>query len=161
IGHRHAAEHEQRNAEQSSREPNRSLHDAAGEQDQADSDVRLEGKRHGQQQEPAKASGYWGMSDSPTGLIGVGLLGTALAERMLAAGLRVLGYDAQASAGQRLVTLGGRIASSATEVAASCACIVLALPDSNVVRGVVDSLGEAFSVGRLIIDATTGDPDET
>jgi 3-hydroxyisobutyrate dehydrogenase-like beta-hydroxyacid dehydrogenase len=33
------------------------------------------------------------MGDSPIGLIGVGLLGTALAERMLAAGLVVVGFD--------------------------------------------------------------------
>jgi 3-hydroxyisobutyrate dehydrogenase-like beta-hydroxyacid dehydrogenase len=101
------------------------------------------------------------MSDSPIGLIGVGLLGTALAERMLASGLSVLGYDTQPSAGQRLAALAGRAASSAVEVAANSTRIVLALPDSSVVRGVIDSLGDKLPACRLIIDATTGDPDET
>jgi 3-hydroxyisobutyrate dehydrogenase-like beta-hydroxyacid dehydrogenase len=101
------------------------------------------------------------MSDSPTGLIGVGLLGTALAERMRGAGLHVFGYDAQASAAQQLVALGGRAASSAAEVSATCNCIVLALPDSNVVREVVEAFGNRLPAGRLIIDATTGDPDQT
>jgi len=48
------------------------------------------------------------MVDSPIGLIGVGLLGTALAERILAVGFDVLGHDLNPSAGEGLRALGGR-----------------------------------------------------
>src|SRR5439155_21618774 len=101
------------------------------------------------------------MNDSPIGLIGVGLLGTALAERMLAAGLTILGYDRDASAGDRLASLGGRSAGGLAEIAAACSAIVLCLPDSQVVAGVVDDFGDRLTSGKLIIDATTGDPDAT
>ena len=47
------------------------------------------------------------MSESPIGLIGVGLLGTALAERMLAVGRLVLGYDRERGQLERLSALGG------------------------------------------------------
>jgi 3-hydroxyisobutyrate dehydrogenase-like beta-hydroxyacid dehydrogenase len=101
------------------------------------------------------------MDQSPIGLIGVGLLGTALAERMLSAGLDVLGYDRDAAACVRLTGLGGRPAASSDEIAASCEKIVLCLPDSRVVAEVIESFGDHLSRGKLIVDATTGDPEAT
>lgn len=101
------------------------------------------------------------MNDSPIGLVGVGLLGTALAQRMLAAGLAVIGYDCAASAGERLHSLGGHCAAQIGEVADECNEIVLCLPDSHVVATVVNELGDRLTTGKLIIDATTGDPDAT
>src|SRR6184192_3846809 len=101
------------------------------------------------------------MVDSPIGLIGVGLLGAALAERMLAAGFDVLGHDLSPAAGDRLRALGGRFAISAQELADSCATMVLCLPDSNVVEAVMNELADRFPESALVIDATTGDPDQT
>lgn len=101
------------------------------------------------------------MNDSPIGLIGVGLLGTALAERMLAAGMAVVGHDCDASRGQRLREIGGRFVASAVEVVNACGQIVVCLPDSRVVADVVAQLREHLVAGKLLIDATTGDPDET
>src|SRR5436190_16536588 len=101
------------------------------------------------------------MSDSPIGLIGIGLLGTALAERMLAAGLPILGFDREPSCGERLHSLGGRFVAKASGVTAECDQIVFCLPDSQVVAGLVDELGNRLAPGKLIIDATTGDPEAT
>jgi len=95
------------------------------------------------------------------GLIGIGLLGTALAERMLAAGLRVRGYDCDSTRLSLLHELGGNSASDATGVAASCQTIVLCLPDSRVVASVIDEFVGAIGQDTLLIDSTTGDPDET
>lgn len=96
------------------------------------------------------------MSNSPIGLIGVGLLGTALAERMLAAGHAVLGYDLDPG---RLQATDA--ASSACEVASRCSTIVLCLPDSHVVASVIEQLSDELRSEHLLIDATTGDPDDT
>jgi 3-hydroxyisobutyrate dehydrogenase-like beta-hydroxyacid dehydrogenase len=101
------------------------------------------------------------MSDKPIGLIGVGLLGTALAERMLGAGWRVLGYDLAPPQLDRLEQLGGERAAELRAVASDCSTIVLCLPDSKVVGSVVDRLNDGLRSGQLFIDATTGDPDET
>jgi 3-hydroxyisobutyrate dehydrogenase-like beta-hydroxyacid dehydrogenase len=101
------------------------------------------------------------MNDSPIGLIGVGLLGTALAERIAAAGFTVVAFDRDASRGESLRKLGAQFADSATAVAANCDRVVLCLPDSLVVRNVVEELGEQLRASSLLIDATTGDPDAT
>src|SRR3954454_9103422 len=101
------------------------------------------------------------MNDSPIGLIGVGLLGTALAERMLAAGLDVLGHDLSSPACERLRALGGRPAMSSSEVAQRASVIVLCLPDSSVVERVVDGIHDRVRATAVVIDATTGDPDQT
>ena len=101
------------------------------------------------------------MGKSPIGLIGVGLLGTALAERMAAAGLPLMGFDLDPSRAARLKELGGQFAATPREIAAACEQIVLCLPDSAVVATVVDELSAALAPGALLIDATTGDPNET
>jgi 3-hydroxyisobutyrate dehydrogenase-like beta-hydroxyacid dehydrogenase len=96
------------------------------------------------------------MSHSPIGLIGVGLLGTALAERMLAAGHSLVGFDLEPN---RLGNV--QPASHLREVAIRCSTIILCLPDSQVVASVVEQLDEEIRAGSTIIDATTGDPDDT
>jgi 3-hydroxyisobutyrate dehydrogenase-like beta-hydroxyacid dehydrogenase len=101
------------------------------------------------------------MDNTPIGLIGVGLLGSALGERMLGAGMALVGYDRDPAASERLQRLGGEAAGAASEVANRCPTIVLCLPESSVVQAVVELLGEYLSVGALVVDATTGDPDET
>jgi 3-hydroxyisobutyrate dehydrogenase-like beta-hydroxyacid dehydrogenase len=101
------------------------------------------------------------MHARPIGLIGCGLLGSALAERMLVGGLTLVGYDRDLAARDRLVCLGAAAAPSATDVAGQCSTVVLCLPDSSVVRAVIDDLGDDLTPDTLVIDATTGDPDET
>jgi len=101
------------------------------------------------------------MSDSPIGLIGVGLLGTALAERMLTANLPVLAFDRRHEQAERLQQFGGRAAPTAGEIAAQCRRIVLCLPDSQVVVEVMNQIGGDLLPGSLFIDATTGDPEQT
>jgi 3-hydroxyisobutyrate dehydrogenase-like beta-hydroxyacid dehydrogenase len=101
------------------------------------------------------------MHNPPIGLIGVGLLGSALAERILAAGMALVGHDRDPAAGERLQQLGGEAAETAGRVASRCQTLVLCLPDSHVVRSVIESLGDSLTAGALVIDATTGDPDET
>lgn len=101
------------------------------------------------------------MTKSPIGLIGVGLLGTALAERMLAAGLPVLGFDLNPPQLAALTQLGGQSAASASEIASRCQTIVLCLPNSRIVAELVQSLDNHLQPGALLIDATTGDPDDT
>src|SRR3954451_612366 len=86
---------------------------------------------------------------SSIGLIGVGLLGSAIATRLSAAGYTVLGYD--------IVPERRRGAASAQQVADECRTIILCPPTSDVVAQVVAAL--KLTPGTTIIDATTGEPD--
>lgn len=99
------------------------------------------------------------MSQRTIGLIGAGLVGMALAERLQLAGWDVLGYDLDANRRTELLTLTGRAAANAREVAASADTVILSLPTSPIATEVVDSLDVPLT-GKTIIDTTTGEPSE-
>ena len=94
------------------------------------------------------------------GLIGLGLLGSALAGRFLGAGFSVAGYDIDKAAGERLRASGGTALDSARAVAERCRRVVLSLPDSPAAARVIDDIGSRLTPGHVIIDTTTGKPDE-
>ncbi len=83
------------------------------------------------------------------GIIGMGLMGQAFAERLRGAGFSVAGWDRDAT---RCAD-----ATSADDVLARCDRVLVSLPDSYVVRDVL----RAASVrdGQIILDTSTGDPD--
>jgi len=98
------------------------------------------------------------------GLIGLGLVGTATAEVLLARGFEVVGFDIDEARRTHLTTLGGHVATSPKEVAEAVSRVVLSLPDSSIVAEVVegpDGLIRATEPPHYIIDTTTGDPEDT
>jgi 3-hydroxyisobutyrate dehydrogenase-like beta-hydroxyacid dehydrogenase len=84
------------------------------------------------------------------GLIGVGLLGSAMADRFTAAGYKVLGFDIVPER-----CLGG--ATSSQQVANECRTIFLSLPTSDIVAQVLPPL--KLHRGTVVVDTTTGEPD--
>ena len=94
------------------------------------------------------------------GIIGLGLMGSALAERFLRAGRNVIGFDLRPECRRALAALGGTPAESASEVVRVAGLVLLSLPDSDAV-GVVVKEVEADLAGKTVIDTTTGDPDRT
>lgn len=98
------------------------------------------------------------MSVKKIGMVGLGLLGTALAERLLARGYTLVGYDLDAAARDRLKSMGGRAVRSAREVAIECTRIVLSLPNADVGEKVIQEMLPVASSATIIIDTTTGMP---
>ena len=102
---------------------------------------------------------------SPVGLIGTGLMGTACAKRLLGAGFDVLGYDVDAAKLDRLIQTGARAAGSVAEVATACRRIVLAVFNTDQVEEVVEGregLLAALAAGApslIAICVSTCDPD--
>jgi 3-hydroxyisobutyrate dehydrogenase-like beta-hydroxyacid dehydrogenase len=84
------------------------------------------------------------------GIIGLGLVGRAIAARLAAADFAPVGYDADP---QALARFGFARAESAAGVAARCARIVLAVYDTPDVEQVA-----AEARPKLFIDCTTGGP---
>jgi 3-hydroxyisobutyrate dehydrogenase-like beta-hydroxyacid dehydrogenase len=95
---------------------------------------------------------------SEIGLIGIGLVGAALAGRRQGAGFPVLGYDIDAERCAALSALGGSIAVSANDVADRCARVVLALVDPKVTQDVIEDTATHLQAGAIVIDVGTGDP---
>lgn len=94
------------------------------------------------------------------GVIGLGLMGSALAERFRAGGLRVVGYDPRDECRQKLAKLGGEPFDSVWDVFVETRTVVFSLPNSDVVREVIRDASELVC-GATIIDTTTGDPGAT
>jgi 3-hydroxyisobutyrate dehydrogenase-like beta-hydroxyacid dehydrogenase len=92
------------------------------------------------------------------GCVGLGLLGSALAERALKAGFTVIGYDLVSKKRAALERLGGHAVSSVREVAARCPRIVFSLMTTQQVESVVHEMGAALQHGAVLIDTTTGWP---
>jgi 3-hydroxyisobutyrate dehydrogenase-like beta-hydroxyacid dehydrogenase len=92
-------------------------------------------------------------SQGPVGIIGVGLVGTAMAERLGAAGFEVFGFDLEPF-DHRLAAPCG----SPQGLAGQCTTVLLSLPTSAVVGAVLEQLVPSVTPGHLIIDTTTGDP---
>jgi 3-hydroxyisobutyrate dehydrogenase-like beta-hydroxyacid dehydrogenase len=97
----------------------------------------------------------------PVGLIGLGLMGGAIAERLLAAGYSVLGWDTAPEARARHAKLSGKSAPNAEEVFRHCDHILLSLPDSKITRSVLRIAAPQLHYGHIIADTTTGDPRDT
>jgi 3-hydroxyisobutyrate dehydrogenase-like beta-hydroxyacid dehydrogenase len=98
----------------------------------------------------------------PVGLIGVGLLGQALAQRLLGAGFEVIGFDIDPAKTARLGELGGKAAASIADIAKRCEPIILAVFSTDQVEQVIE--GELLPVlgerpGKVVMCASTCDPD--
>jgi len=98
------------------------------------------------------------------GLVGFGLVGTAMTESLLTRQFEIVGFDIDSERCAEFEKLGGKPAVSPAEVAGRVEHVVLSLPDSKAVRQVIEGpkgLLEAEPLPKYIIDTTTGDPEET
>ena len=95
------------------------------------------------------------------GLVGLGLMGSALAGRFLQTGFTVIGFDIEPTRQRTLKELGGQPVEDAATVAGTCQRIVFSLPTTEVVEGVIRHMGYKLCAGAIIIDTTTGQPDQT
>jgi len=98
-----------------------------------------------------------GSQAETVGLVGAGLLGQAIAARLLGAGYAVTGWDTSGTAREALAEMGGTIATDSA-AAFGCRRIMLSLPDDEAVAEVLAESGEALPDGATLIDTTTGDP---
>jgi putative dehydrogenase len=96
--------------------------------------------------------------ETPVGLIGVGLMGEVYAQRLIAAGFGVIGFDIDAARMNRLVQIGGR-AGSAAEIARQCDPLVIAVFSTDQVEDVVECTLVPAGPGKIVICTSTCDPD--
>lgn len=95
------------------------------------------------------------------GLVGLGLLGTAVAERLSESGYTVLGFDPDPVRRAIHAEAGRPVATELRSLTDSCSMMLLVLPDSKVSRQVLDELLPNMAEGTCVLDFTTGDPADT
>ena len=98
------------------------------------------------------------MTRPAIGLIGLGLVGSALADRLVGAGRRVIGWDIDDARRGALRERGGDVARDVHEVFSTCSRVLLSLPSHREVGDVMRAAGATLGRGLTIIDTTTGDP---
>jgi 3-hydroxyisobutyrate dehydrogenase len=97
------------------------------------------------------------------GYIGLGAMGGALA-RHLVGKHELIVLDRNSEAVAVFEKLGARAAPTPAELARHCEVVLLCLPRSSDVRSVLfgpDGLAEGLARGAIVVDQTSGAPDET
>jgi 2-hydroxy-3-oxopropionate reductase len=97
----------------------------------------------------------------PIGIIGLGLMGTAITERLLEYGVPVIVWNRTREKADLLIALGAQWSDNPV---AECDRIIISLYTSEVVEGVLGQMFDAVhSVsalhGKILIDTTTGSPE--
>ena len=100
-------------------------------------------------------------SNKSIGIVGLGLVGSSLAQRLMTAGFHVTGFDLRVEAREALTAQGGHAAAKLADVASAASCVVLAVFNTDDVLSVVEGADGLLSVPgvRHIIDCSTGVPD--
>ena len=89
------------------------------------------------------------------GVVGLGIMGGAFAENLLAAGWRVVGYDIAVARRRALARKGVEIAADAGEVARQAPTIILSLPKSAALAATIVAIVKAKVPRRVVIEAST------
>jgi putative dehydrogenase len=99
--------------------------------------------------------------DRPVGVIGLGLMGSAMVARLAEAGRAVLGHDVDQARREALEALAPGAAVPIAELARHCRTVVIAVYDAAQVRAVLGELAEhAGDTPPLVICCTTCTPGE-
>jgi 3-hydroxyisobutyrate dehydrogenase-like beta-hydroxyacid dehydrogenase len=100
------------------------------------------------------------------GVIGAGLMGTAVTQRLIAAGFEVLVYDVDAGKREAIARSGAKAEANASVVIAACEINVLAVFNTDQVEevvagpgGGVDAIAQGGAGARIFVVTSTCDPD--
>jgi 3-hydroxyisobutyrate dehydrogenase-like beta-hydroxyacid dehydrogenase len=89
------------------------------------------------------------------GVVGLGIMGSAMASNMLKAGFRVTGFDVVAGARAALAKEGGKAARSAAEVARAAPIVITSLPTPAAVESVAQEIAKTRRKGVIVVETST------
>jgi 3-hydroxyisobutyrate dehydrogenase-like beta-hydroxyacid dehydrogenase len=91
------------------------------------------------------------MKKRNVGMLGLGIMGSAMAANLMRAGFRVIGYDPAPACRRRHARAGGIVARSAEEVSASADIIIASLPSSKA----LESSSRSISGRKIVVETST------
>ena len=92
------------------------------------------------------------------GLIGLGLMGTALTERLLEHGYRVAVWNRTREKAGPLIAQGAEWADNPLAVSER---VIISLYTTEVVQTVLEQMQAGLHPGQIVLDTTTGEPEQT
>jgi 3-hydroxyisobutyrate dehydrogenase-like beta-hydroxyacid dehydrogenase len=97
------------------------------------------------------AAGHKGV----VGIIGLGIMGGAFAENLVASGWRVFGYDIAPARRRAMARAGVAIAKDAADVARQAKTIITSLPSPKALAATVETIAKAKVPRRVVVEAST------
>jgi len=95
------------------------------------------------------------MPASQVGVIGLGIMGSAMSANLVKAGFSVIGYDTAAARRKALASAGGRPARSAKDIASRALLIITSLSSAEALAEVSAELAAAGHAGQIVIETST------
>lgn len=98
------------------------------------------------------------MSQPTVGFVGLGNMGAPMAARLVAAGMRVQGFDLAASARASFNDVGGHATDDLASAVHNASVVILMLPDSTEVEKVTHDAQFAPMAGAIVVDMSSSEP---
>jgi putative dehydrogenase len=95
------------------------------------------------------------MAQPPVGMIGLGIMGSAMSGNLRKSGFQVIGYDVVAERTRALEREGGVAAGNCQSVAARCTAIITSLPSADALIETAKLLAAAAQSGSVVIETST------
>src|ERR1700726_1016226 len=95
------------------------------------------------------------MESKAVGMIGLGIMGSAMSGNLIRAGLKVLGYDVLPRRRDEHRKGGGSVARSCRDVAKRCDIIVTSLPSSDALLNTAEDLSKSSRPNQIVIETST------
>lgn len=95
------------------------------------------------------------MAANAVGMIGLGIMGSAMSSNLMQAGFEVMGYDVLPHRRKEHKKAGGRAASTASEVAKSCDVLMTSLPSAQALLDSAAELAKLSRKGQIVIETST------
>ena len=92
---------------------------------------------------------------STVGVIGLGIMGSAMASNLLKAGFRVIGYDVAPAARRAFAREGGAAARSGADVARRAPVVITSLPSVAALAAVAGEIARAKRKGLIVVETST------
>jgi putative dehydrogenase len=89
------------------------------------------------------------------GIIGLGIMGSAMSANLVGAGFSTHGYDVLPRRRSELVRIGGRAARSVRDLARRTAIVITSLPSSAALLEVAAELGAAMQPEQIVVETST------
>ncbi len=89
------------------------------------------------------------------GIIGLGIMGGAMATNLVQAGWTVFGYDTSAARLAELAAIGLKPCASVTELAQNASVIMTSLPSPKACAAVAQEIAASGTVRRVVMEAST------
>ena len=93
--------------------------------------------------------------DKTVGIVGLGIMGGAIARNLVDRGWRVIGYDIDAARRNELAQAGVMIAGNAGQVARDAPIILTSLPSATAVDQVAREIADSGESRRIVVELST------